>query len=251
MAYIIEKTGKSVEEAINMALVDLNCTRGDAEIEILEAPAKGFLGLLGAKQARVRVWKKEGSPAGAEDNELYPDDAIAHFIVKVVGHIGISASVSKQEDDEAVTYTITGNNMGAVIGRRGDTLDAIQYLSNKLAGKKKEDGKKRILIDSENYRQRRQDTLVRLALRLASKAKRSGRRVVLEPMSPMERRIIHMALQNDPEIKTQSEGGDPYRRMAIYPLAGDRRYPRGDSGLSFERRRDFDDDKRGYDDDQD
>ncbi len=247
MINTVEKTGKSVEEAVNLALQELNCTREQAEIEILTAPAKGFLG-IGAKDAKVRVWLKEksiereelkaGRPAAenlkaAEAREEKPkaekfktdhDDKTAQFILDVTSLMGIEASINKEEKEESILYTLSGPRMGAVIGRRGDTLDALQYLSNIIAGKDKEESRKRIVVDAEDYRQRREDTLIRLAQRLASKAKRSGHRVVLEPMSPMERRVIHTALQNDPEIKTQSEGEEPYRRLVIYPAGGETRY---------------------------
>ncbi|MEL7624533.1 MAG: RNA-binding cell elongation regulator Jag/EloR [Clostridiales bacterium] len=252
MINTVEKTGRSVEEAVNLALQVLNCTREQAEIEILTAPAKGFLG-IGAKDAKVRVWLKEKStereelktvqsktenpkaenPKAAETREEKPkaekfkaehDDKTAQFILDVTSLMGIEAAINKEEKEESILYTLSGPRMGAVIGRRGDTLDALQYLSNIIAGRDKEESRKRIVVDAEDYRQRREDTLIRLAERLANKAKRSGHRVVLEPMSPMERRVIHTALQNDPEIKTQSEGEEPYRRLVIYPAGGETRY---------------------------
>lgn len=246
MINTVEKTGKSVEEAVNLALQELNCTREQAEIEILTAPAKGFLG-IGAKDAKVRVWLREKSIEREELKTGQPtteklkapetraerpkaekfkdhDDKTAQFILDVTSLMGIEAAINKEEKEESILYTLSGPRMGAVIGRRGDTLDALQYLSNIIAGKDKEESRKRIVVDAEDYRQRREDTLIRLAERLANKAKRSGHRVVLEPMSPMERRVIHTALQNDPEIKTQSEGEEPYRRLVIYPASGETRY---------------------------
>ncbi len=242
MINTVEKTGKSVEEAVNLALQELNCTREQAEIEILAAPAKGFLG-IGAKDARVKVWLKEnllekqevkaeqpkfnGEKAEklkAERTKANHEDKTAEFILEVTSLMGIEATINKEEKEESILYTLNGPRMGAVIGRRGDTLDALQYLSNIIAGKDREESRKRIVVDAEDYRQKREDTLIRLAMRLASKAKRSGHRVVLEPMSPMERRVIHTALQNDPEVKTQSEGEEPYRRLVIYPAAGETRY---------------------------
>ena len=227
----IEKTGKSVEEAISLALEELGCTREEAEIEILSAPAKGFLGILGSKEARVLVRKSAGTESSGneekdndvrESRELPPDpeDKTAKFIVDVTGLMGINASIGKKESEEVILYTLNGPKMGAVIGRRGETLDALQYLSNIVAGKDRDIPRKRIVVDAEDYRKRREDTLVRLATRLATKAKRSGRRVVLEPMNPQERRVIHTTLEKDPDVRSVSEGEEPYRRLVIYPVGG-------------------------------
>ena len=255
----IEKTGKSVEEAINLALEELECGREDAEVEILAEPAKGLWGILGAKEARVRVWRKEESPAEAggetpvavrgERVGAPPEegDKTAGFILAVTGMMGIEAEIGKKESDDAILYTLNGPRMGAVIGRRGETLDALQYLSNIVAGRDKDIPRKRIIVDAEDYRQRREDTLIRLATRLAAKAKRSGRRVVLEPMNPQERRVIHTALEKDPDVRSLSEGEEPYRRLVIYPNnvgersgGGDRgdrgdRGGRGDAGRNYNR----------------
>lgn len=252
----IEKTGKSVEEAINLALEELNCGREDAEIEILAEPAKGLWGILGTKEARIRAWRKEDGPGEAADGlggsdmgdglgaAPEADDKTAKFIREVTGLMGIEANIGKKESEEAILYTLNGPRMGAVIGRRGETLDALQYLSNIVAGRDKDIPRKRIIVDAEDYRQRREDTLIRLATRLATKAKRSGRRVVLEPMNPQERRVIHTALEKDPDVRSLSEGEEPYRRLVIYPNnvversgGGDRgeRSDRGDGGRRYNR----------------
>ena len=235
MTDMTEKTGKSVEDAIGLALEELNCGRGDVEVEILAAPSKGLWGILGAKEAKVRVWKKEGenegdavvaegAPVKAEVIETPPDagDKTANFILDVTKLMGIEASIGKAETDESIHYSLNGPRMGAVIGRRGETLDAIQYLSNIIAGKDRDLPRKRIVVDAEDYRKRREETLVRLATRLAAKAKKSGRRVVLEPMNPQERRVIHTALEKDPDVRSLSEGEEPYRRLVIYPAGGER-----------------------------
>ncbi|MDR0469104.1 MAG: protein jag [Peptococcaceae bacterium] len=280
MTDVVEKTGKSVDEAVNQALEEFNCTLDDVEVEILAEPTKGLWGILGSKDAKVRVRRKaviaepaanvkdtenakaKGRTEAAEDNrgrargvsrepdsfaddfveddvESLPsdtDDKTARFIMEVAGLMGIEASVGRKETDETILYTLNGPRLGSAIGRRGETLDAIQYLSNIVAGKGKDLPRKRIVVDAEDYRKRREDTLVRLATRLASKAKRSGRRVVLEPMNPQERRVIHTALEKDPDVKSLSEGEEPYRRLVIYPVGsedrndGGRRYGRGGSG---------------------
>jgi len=254
MSQIVEKTGKNVEEAIQSALDELQCTRDEAEIEVLAESTKGLWGILGSKDAKVRVWKREDSKAQAEAianalEEEAGEDAVRQgdeealsagaqaasqaegtagdktmaFISTVVGLMGIEAEVGKKESEESVLYTLNGPRMGLIIGRRGETLDALQYLSNIVAGREKDIQRKRIVVDAEDYRSRREETLVRLATRLATKAKKSGRRVVLEPMNPQERRIIHTTLEKDPDVRSLSEGEEPYRRLVIYPTGGDNR----------------------------
>jgi spoIIIJ-associated protein len=257
MAYEVVKTAKTVDEAIQMALEDLGCLAEDMEYEILAEPAKGLFGILGARDARVKARIKAGAREAESmtetENETKdgagvrgsskPDsgavseagtrsvrsagftgspssdaaDKTGMFIADVTKLMGIEAEILMKKNEEAVIYTLNGPKMGTVIGRRGETLDAIQYLSNIVAGKDRTLPRKRIIVDAEDYRQRREDTLVRLASRLASRAKRSGRRVVLEPMNPQERRIIHTALEKDPDVKSISEGEEPYRRLVIYP----------------------------------
>ena len=272
MSQIIEKTGKSVEEAIQLALDELQCDRDEAEIEVLAEPAKGLWGILSTKEAKVRVWKKDEAPAdeaadeadgttgttGTSDAKADGDardagfvpadvegDKVYQFISEVTRLMGIEASVDKKENDEAIHYALNGPRMGLIIGRRGETLDALQYLTNIYDGRGKEYPRKRIIVDAEDYRRRREDTLIRLATRLATKAKRSGRRVVLEPMNPQERRVIHTALEKDPDVKSFSEGEEPYRRLVISPISGegrgDSRYNRG--GGSWERDHSDDDDE--------
>ena len=240
MSTIVEKTGKTIEEAIAAALEELQCVKDEAEVEILTSPTKGFFG-MGSKDAKVKVWRKEagadtlkytgGGAVSAGDTiagSAVPErvsadtaDKTMAFILDVTGRMGIEASVEKIEDEEALYYEINGPRMGAIIGRRGETLDALQYLSNIVAGRDKEIPRKRIIVDAEDYRKRREETLVRLATRLAAKAKKSGRRVVLEPMNPQERRVIHTALEEDPGVKSLSEGEEPYRRLVIYPVGAD------------------------------
>jgi spoIIIJ-associated protein len=252
VAYIVEKTGKSVEEAILLALDELQCARAEVEVEVVTEPSRGLWGLLGSKDAKVRVWKTEAQtePAAVsavrEDGNGHPenpaiqvqeqiqeqaptfapeeDDRTAAFIQDVTQLMGIEAVIGKRETEEAVYYALNGPRMGTVIGRRGETLDALQYLTNIVTGRDREIQRKRIIVDAEDYRSRREETLVRLATRLATKAKRSGRRVVLEPMNPQERRVIHTALEKDPDVSSKSEGEDPYRRLVIYPLGGSRGY---------------------------
>jgi len=229
MTQSVEKTGKSVEDAISLALEEFNCTREEVEIEVLSEPAKGLWGIIGSKEARIRVWKKEKEVV-TQPVRQETDDPTSKFIADVTGMMGIEAVINKKESDDSILYTLSGPRMGAVIGRRGETLDALQYLSNIVAGKDREQPRKRIVVDAEDYRKRREDTLIRLATRLATKAKRSGRRVVLEPMNPQERRVIHTALEKDSEVRSVSEGEEPFRRLVIYPINGDDRREGGRYG---------------------
>lgn len=201
---IAEKTGKTVEEAIAAGLVELAVDREQVKIEVLEEPSKkGLFGLFGTRQARVRLIY--------EDN---PGILATDFIKKVCQAISVNADTQVSKEGEHWHINITGPELGILIGRRGDTLDALQYLTN-LAVAKQLSERVRIIVDVEGYRMRREETLVRLAKRLSEKVKRTGTRIVLEPMNPHERRIIHTSLQDETRISTFSEGDDPNRRVVI------------------------------------
>ncbi|AFM02509.1 MULTISPECIES: RNA-binding cell elongation regulator Jag/EloR [Desulfitobacterium] len=200
----VEKTGKTVEEAINACLNELGVERDRVRIEVLEEPTKkGLFGLLGTTLAKVRV--------------SYEDclgELACSFLKDVCNSMGVSAEFKYTQQGQHWLVDISGEELGILIGRRGDTLEALQYLTN-LAVAKQVSEKVRIIIDVEGYRQRREETLVRLAKRLSDKVKRTGTRVVLEPMNPHERRIIHTALQDDARISTFSEGEEPNRKVVI------------------------------------
>ncbi|HVJ49112.1 RNA-binding cell elongation regulator Jag/EloR [Desulfitobacterium sp.] len=201
---IAEKTGKTVEDAIEACLTELGVKRENVTINVLEEPTKKRLfGLLGTRSAKVKV--------SYEDN---PGILACQFLEKICSTIGVQAELSPVEKDNQWFVNIAGSELGILIGRRGDTLEALQFLTN-LAISKKLSQKIRIIVDVEGYRQRREETLVRLAKRLAEKVKTTGNRVVLEPMNPHERRIIHTALQDDTLISTFSEGDEPNRRVTI------------------------------------
>ena len=133
----------------------------------------------------------------------------------VFAKMNLTVAIEVEEKEEVVLFDLKGNDLGILIGRHGQTLDALQYLTNLAANKNAGEGRKRIVLDVEEYRKRREETLVRLAHRLANKVKRRNQRIVLEPMSRHERKIIHMALQDDPQIATYSEGEEPYRKIVI------------------------------------
>ncbi|MCL1790337.1 MAG: protein jag [Peptococcaceae bacterium] len=222
----VEKIASTVENAIESGLLELGINREQAKIEVLEEEGRrGFLGLFGMKMARVRISTLESirdSIASAEGDrhksgsEEAVGDLACKFLQELIEAMDIKASfeVVKNEDQHAVN--ISGEELGMLIGRRGDTLEAIQYLTN-LAISKMMNERKRVIVDIEGYRKRREETLSRLANKLADKARKTGSRVVLEPMSPQERRMIHVALQEDATVSTYSEGQEPNRRVVISP----------------------------------
>lgn len=201
---VVEKSAKTIEDAVVAGVIELGIPREQAIIEVLEEPTKkGLFGLLGTRLARVRV--------SYEDN---PGILGQDFVRKICTAMGVNADCSITQKEGHWYIDITGPELGILIGRRGDTLEALQYITN-LAVARKLSEKVHIIIDVEGYRQRREDTLVRLAKRLSDKVKRTGMRIVLEPMNPHERRIIHTALQDEARISTFSEGDEPNRRVVI------------------------------------
>ncbi len=234
----IEMTGKTVDDALEAALAELNTTRENVDVEILEEAKDGLFGLFGGRKAKIKVTVKaiQGEENPAEvlaetekvvaevetkqpKNVVNNDEAIKmakEFLLKIFAAMNIKVVMEKfvSKEDGAITFKLHGADMGILIGKHGQTLDSLQYLTNLVANKNSAE-RIRIMIDIEDYRERRAHTLTRLAMRLAERVKRSGERVVLEPMNPHERKIIHMALQNDNRVNTLSEGEDPYRRVAI------------------------------------
>ena len=202
---IIEKTGKTVEEALEAALAELGVDRDQVEYKVVEAPSKALFGLLGGREAKVEVTLKKVNPV----------DTARAFVEKVTRAMGLTVSMSVSEDEDCVTINLRGEDLGLLIGKHGQTLDALQYLMNLVSQQRDAKDRLRIVLDIEDYRKRRAETLEQLALRLADRAKRSGERVVLEPMTPHERKIIHMSLQSDSRIETFSEGQEPFRRVVI------------------------------------
>ena len=230
-----EKRAKSIDEAVELALLELGIARGNADIEIVQAPAKGFLG-IGAKDAVVKVTAKvektEKSGKSVHDKQVskpkktktsggvYNSDSPAenakNFIKDILTAMGIDAEVTAELKDDVVEINLEGENMGVVIGKRGDTLDSLQYLTSLVVNQGSENYIK-VSIDTENYRQKREEVLSALANRLASKVVRTGRKFALEPMNPYERRIIHSKLQDNEDVTTFSIGHEPYRKVVIAP----------------------------------
>ena len=201
---IIEVTGKNVEEAISNALLELKVTRDRVEVETLEEGSKGFFNIIGVKPARVKVTLKR--------NNI---DAAKTFLEEVLQSMDMSAEVKIKEENSEIRIDLIGPNMGLLIGYRGETLDSLQYLVSLVVNKNHNEEYKRVILDTENYRAKREETLKRLASKIAYKVRVSGRVLKLEPMNPYERRIIHSTLQNDSFVYTFSEGDEPYRRVVV------------------------------------
>ncbi len=199
-----EFTGKTVEDAVMEAAIKLETTSDRMEYEVLEKGSNGFLG-IGSKPARIRARKVLETAERAEK-----------FLMDVLEAMDLKATVSLEENKEERTLDIdlAGDDMGVLIGKRGQTLDSLQYLVS-LVVNKGEDDYIRVKVDTENYRQRRKDTLENLAKNIASKVRRTGKAVTLEPMNPYERRVIHSALQNDRYVETHSEGEEPFRKVVV------------------------------------
>ncbi|HHZ16436.1 MAG TPA: RNA-binding cell elongation regulator Jag/EloR [Peptococcaceae bacterium] len=201
----IEISARSVEEAVKMALEELQMKENEVNVEVLEEPSKGFLGILGSKMARVKVTEK-----------VDPLKNTRKFLEDIAEKMGVIVDVVvKPEKGGYITMELVGDDLGILIGRRGDTLDALQYLANLVANKNNLGARLKIILDAENYRARREETLIKLAVRMADKVKKTGRKIVLEPMNPQERRIIHTALQHEDQIDTLSEGEEPFRKVVI------------------------------------
>jgi len=244
MAERIEVTAKTVEEATTLALKQLNTTRDRISVRIVDEGSKGLFG-LGAHDAKIVVSlkdieteteikpeiktdiKKEATKAAVEKKadkpslitEASSEDALKEayaFVTKLVANMKINCTVDSKEENGQLKVIITGDDVGTIIGRRGETLDAIQYITNLTINKGKHgDDYKRIILDTENYRAKREETLVRLANSMASKVVKYRKDMAFEPMNPYERRIIHATLQNHKYVTTRSVGDEPNRKIIV------------------------------------
>lgn len=203
---LIESTGRTVEEAVQNGIEELGIKRDNAVIKVLCEPSQGFLGLIGGKTARVQVSIRY-------DQSTY----LQHFLEKVLRMMGLHGRVTIKEEHEQIEATISGSQSGLLIGRRGRTLNEMQYLLNTISRRQFGEASKRVFLDVGNYRYRRERTLFRLAERTARKVAATGHEIALESMNPQERRIIHLALQGHEAVLTLSRGDDPYRRVVITP----------------------------------
>lgn len=201
---MITVTAKTVDEAVTKALIELETTSDKLEYEVVDKGSAGFLG-IGAKPAIIRAKKKE----------TIADKAI-EFLSQIFGAMNLEVSITAayNEEEQELSLNLEGDDMGILIGKRGQTLDSLQYLVSLVVNKDSEDYI-RVKVDTEDYRKRRKETLENLAKNIAYKVKRTKRPVSLEPMNPFERRVIHSALQNDKFVTTHSEGEEPYRHVVV------------------------------------
>ncbi|MDQ0203324.1 RNA-binding cell elongation regulator Jag/EloR [Pectinatus haikarae] len=206
MAKVIEVLGRDIEEAKRNALRQLEMPESRVLFEILEEPSKGFLGLIGNKGAKIRASVKE----------LLPSEKAQTFLKDVFAAMQMDVSISRKETEFGCLFEMSSNqDMGIMIGKHGQTLDALQYLTNMAANKGADSNREHIILDVEDYRNRREDTLKHLAWRIADKVRNSRRKMTLEPMNRHERKIIHMALQDEADIITYSDGEEPHRRIIV------------------------------------
>ncbi len=202
----ISISAKTIEEAVTKAMLELETTAEKLEYEVVDKGSSGILGgLIGSKPVVISAWKKK--TVIEEGTE---------FLERVFATMGMTVAIDVKYDEEekVVSYDLTGSEMGVLIGKRGQTLDSLQHLVGLVVNKHSEDYI-RVKLDTENYRERRKETLEGLAKNIAYKVKRTKRSVSLEPMNPYERRIIHSTLQNDKYVYTKSEGEEPYRHVVV------------------------------------
>lgn len=196
-------TGKSIDEAVHNGLLQLNTTEDRVKIHILDHPTKGFLGLIGNRVAKVEL-------------ELLPDavEEVILFLEDMLRTMNLDVRLEQKKSRDGIEIHLYGAELGILIGRRGQTLDALQYLVNIVANRYS-DRHLRIILDAEQFRERRKKTLQELADRLAERVVRTKKEVILEPMPPHERKVIHSQLQNHSKVRTFSRGDEPNRRVVI------------------------------------
>lgn len=204
MQKTLEVTGKNVEESLKNALKELNVTEDKVEYNVVEEGSRGLFNLIGSKPAKIVVTVKRDYVLEAKT-----------FLRSVLDSMDIKAEIRIVEEDNVLNINLLGPKMGVIIGYRGETLDSLQYLVSLVVNKGHDIPYKRVVLDTENYRGKREETLKRLADKTAYKVRKSGRPFKLEPMNPYERRVIHSALQGNSTVYTYSEGEEPYRRIVV------------------------------------
>ncbi len=233
-----EKSGKNKEAAIEAALAELGAKREEVDIEVIDAGSKGFLG-IGARDARVKVTLKNAGTDEVKENAhsaAKPDkvktpktekvkkqpseNGVAEdakkFLADIFAAMNLEVEIDARMDEGSVQIDLSGDNMGIIIGKRGDTLDSLQYLTSLVVNQRSDDYIK-VSIDTENYREKRTEALLALSNRLEEKVTRTGKKFTLEPMNPYERRVIHSNLQSSETVTTYSIGQEPYRKVVIAP----------------------------------
>jgi spoIIIJ-associated protein len=279
MAFSVEKTGKTVEEAKLAALSELGVNEAEVNVEVLEEASKGFLGIIGGHDAKVRVTVKEKA-SGVQENGVddmpkpeiietskqvgelvkkqtqeeedkreerprtvpteeeaaVPLEKAEKFLFQIFASMHLEVEIERERTEEGFVLNLSGENLGILIGKHGQTLDSLQYLANLAANHGVTENRIHFILDVEHYRNRREETLCRLASRLADKAVRTRQRIMLEPMNRHERKIIHMALQENRRVSTYSSGDEPYRKVVIEPVRGRGGYRDRDRGHDRDRR---------------
>lgn len=200
----VEVSGKTIEEALRLALIQLGANEDQVTYKVLEEGSKGFLG-IGAKEYKILVEKVNHPSSVAED-----------FVKEVLENMGVKFTLDVTEVEDEIRIDISGEDVGVIIGKHGSTLDSIQYLTN-LVVNKKFDKLIRVRLDIAGYREKRLEVLENMAYRLAARVRKSKKAIALEPMNAYERRVIHTFLQKETGIGTKSEGSDPDRYVVIYP----------------------------------
>lgn len=200
----IEVEGKTVEEALNKALIELGTDKNMVNVEILSHGSKGLFNVIGVKPARIKVSNKYD----------YIEEARI-FIANILNCMEIEAKIDFKEENDILRINLSGEKMGVIIGYRGETLDSIQYLVSLVVNKVHELPHKKVILDTENYRNKREETLKGVAIKTANKVNKTKKVFKLEPMNPYERRIIHSALQGNTFVNTYSEGDEPFRRVVV------------------------------------
>ena len=203
----IEVEAKTVDEAISQACEQLGKSQDQVEVEVLSGSSNKLFGIIGGNKVRIK----------ATARDLPVDNAAQkarEVLENILERFGAETSVLTEEDSESITLNIKGDGSGILIGRKGQTLDAFQYVVNKIVHRMP-DVTKQVIVDTEGYRQRRKETLIDLAKRLSEQAKTKGRPVSTSPLNPFERRIIHLAIQDDADLTTQSKGDGIYRSVVI------------------------------------
>ena len=200
----IEVEGKTVEEALNKALIELCIDKSMVNVEILDRGSKGLFNVIGVRPAKIKVSNKYD----------YIEEA-RKFIANILNCMDMEAKIDFKEENDILRINLSGQKMGVIIGYRGETLDSIQYLVSLVVNKIHELPHKKVILDTENYRIKREETLKGVAIKTANKVKKTQKLFKLEPMNPYERRIIHSALQGNTFVNTFSEGEEPFRRVVV------------------------------------
>lgn len=201
---ILEMTGKTINEALNNALKELKLTEDKIEYEVLDEGSKGFLNIIGTKPAKILVKVKRD----------YKEE-VRVFLRSILDNMRVQSEIKIREVDDIIYIDLNGPKMGLIIGYRGETLDSLQYLSSLVVNKEHDIPYKKVVLDTENYRKKREETLKRVAEKTAYKVRKTRRPYKLEPMNPYERRVIHSALQDNEYVYTFSEGDEPHRRIVV------------------------------------